>query len=554
MNDKKQMLIARAFGFSALALACVLSGPVEAFAQTELQDRIRARIEAAFSAESMEVADEKVHARRTLQKAYTARDFAPFWVTADGLTERGQNLADWLAAEPRKHGLRPADYHLEPVSRLEDGDSAAALVDLDLALSDAFLMLGSHFLAGRLNPETLDPEWFASRRHRDLVPVIAKAAMMSQPGNALFQLLPQGEGYARLVERLAQLRDIRDRGGWPSVAEGSTLREGERGPRVAEMARRLEMSGYYEGDADEEFNAELAAAVARFQSLHGLADDAVVGRATLRTLNEPVQARIEKIIVNLERWRWLPEDLGERHIIVNIAGFNMDVVEQGETSLSMRVVVGRPYRRTPVFSGNMTYLVLNPSWEVPNNIAVRDKLPLIKADSTYLAGQGYSLLQGWGADERVVDPASVDWDSITARNFRYRLRQRPGELNALGRVKFMFPNVHSVYLHDTPSRELFAQASRTFSSGCIRLEQPLELAELLLSGNDNWRRPNIDRTVQGGKETVVKLRQAIPVHLLYWTAWADADAIQFRDDIYERDVRVMRELRKGPPGVEFEST
>lgn len=554
MNNNKKMPMVQPFGFPLLALACLLSAPLDAFAQSELQDRLRARIEAAFSADSMEVADEKVHARRTLQRAYIARDFAPFWVDANGLTERGQDLVSWLAAEPRKHGLRPADYHLEPVSSLEDGNSAAALVDLDLALSDAFLMLGSHFLAGRLNPETLDPEWFANRRHRDLVPVLANAGTMSQPGDALMELLPQAGGYARLVGRLAQLRDIRARGGWPVVSEGPTLREGDRGPRVAEMARRLEMAGYYEGDAAEEFDTELAAAVARFQVLHGLTPDAVVGRATLRILNEPVQAQIEKIIVNLERWRWLPENLGERYVIVNIAGFNMDLIEQGETSLSMRVVVGRPYRRTPVFSGNMTYLVLNPSWEVPRNIAVRDKLPLIKADPAYLGRQGYALLQGWGADERVIDPASVDWDSITAGNFRFRLRQRPGELNALGRVKFMFPNTHAVYLHDTPSRELFAQASRSFSSGCIRLEQPLELAERLLSGSDNWRRPDIDRTVQGGKETVVKLPQSIPVHLLYWTAWADTDAIQFRDDIYERDVRVMRELRKGPPGLEFDRT
>jgi murein L,D-transpeptidase YcbB/YkuD len=326
------------------------------------------------------------------------------------------------------------------------------------------------------------------------------------------------------------------------------LRPGDVGPRVLQLSERLQKSGYYDGAIIEELDAELAAAVMRFQALHGLTADAVIGPATLRALNVSPQVRMDQINVNLERWRWLPEDLGERYVLVNIAGFRLDVVERGEYRLSMRVVVGQPYRRTPVFSGTMTYLVLNPWWEVPRSIAVKDKLSLIKADPGYLSRQGYSLLAGWGADEQVIDPGDIDWSAVTAGSFSFRLRQRPGAQNALGRVKFMFPNPHSVYLHDTPSRELFAQDSRSFSSGCIRLEYPLELAELLLSPAAEWRRSDIDRVLTAGRETVVKLRQPIPVHLLYWTAWADDDAIQFREDIYGRDERVLRELRKAPPG------
>lgn len=540
--------MARSHRAFLLAALVPFLAPLDAFAEYELQDRLRARVEAAFLAGSMEVMDERVQARNTLQRVYTARGFAPMWVSADGLTERGQDLSDWLETEPQKHGLRPADYHLRSVSRLEDEDRAGALVDLELALSDAFVMLASHFLAGRLNPESLDPEWFASRRHRDLLPVIETAAAMSAPGDALAELLPNGVGYARLVQRLAFLRDVLARGGWPSVDAGPTLRQGDAGPRVLQVSERLRKSGYYEGAITEEFGAEIAAAVMRFQAVHGLTEDAVIGQATLRALNVSPQTRMDQIIVNLERWRWLPEDLGERYIVVNIAGFNLDVVEHGENQLSMRVVVGQPYRRTPVFSGTMTYLVLNPWWEVPRSIAVKDKLPLIRSDPGYLERQGYSVLAGWGADEQVIDPEAIDWSAVTAGSFAFRLRQKPGAQNALGRVKFMFPNPHSVYLHDTPSRELFAKETRSFSSGCIRLEHPLELAELLLSSTESWRRVEIDRALSTGRETVVKLPRPVPVHLLYWTAWADEDTIHFRDDVYGRDERVLRELRKAPPG------
>jgi murein L,D-transpeptidase YcbB/YkuD len=190
---------------------------------------------------------------------------------------------------------------------------------------------------------------------------------------------------------------------------------------------------------------------------------------------------------------------------------------------------------------------------VPRSIAVKDKLPLIKADPGYLARLGYAVLSGWGADEKVLDPAGIDWNAVTAKNFPFRLRQAPGPQNALGRVKFMFPNAHSVYLHDTPSRELFAKDARPFSSGCIRLEHPLELAELLLSAGEHWSRAEIDRVLATGRETVVKLPAPLPVHLLYWTAWADEEGMQFRDDIYGRDERVLRELRKAPPGPNGDS-
>jgi L,D-transpeptidase YcbB len=553
---------------AAVLGACLASG---AAAQDEIAERLRNRIEAGLSTDAFEVMDERVLARETLRRVYPGRAFRPLWIDARGLTAQGQAFVAWLETGPRRQGLRSEHYHLDAIESLE-ADRVGALVDLELALSDAFLVVGSHFLAGALNPETLDAEWVANRRHRDLAPVIARIDDGEAPGALLESLLPDDPAYGALVERLAVLRGIRDAGGWPRIEIGPTLRRGDTGPRVAELAARLQASGDYvpgsgahdsgahdSGGPDaagtalpvldtETFDADLEQGVRRFQARHGLGADGLVGRQSQTALNVPVQDRIDQVIVNLERWRWLPETLGDRYVIVNIAGFRLDVIEHGEPALSMRVVVGRPFRRTPVFSDTIRYLVLNPSWEVPSTIAIQDKLPLIKADPGYIATQGFQLLQGWGADERRVDPATVDWSAVTARNFSYRLRQPPGPMNALGRIKFMFPNKFSVYLHDTPARNLFAEDARAFSSGCIRLESPVDLAALLLGEDPGWSRSAIDAALATGRERNVTLPRPMPVHLLYWTAWADADGrIEFRDDIYGRDVPVLRELREAPP-------
>lgn len=536
----------RGVALAVAALAALLGRA--AGAQGELESRLRYRIEAGITTESLDVMDERIHARETLRAFYPARGYAPVWVDESGLTARGERFADWLATEPARHGLRARDYHLPAIAMLEDADRLGSLVDLELALSDAFLILGSHLTAGRLDPETLDAEWIANRRHRDLAPMLERASAADEPGAVLEDLLPEAPSYEALVARLAALRAVQRDGGWPQIEPGPTLREGDDDLRVAALIRRLELAGDLERGSATRFDAALTAAVERFQARHGLAADGAVGPATLRALNEPVEARIDRIRVNLERWRWLPESLGERYVLVNIAGFRLDVIEHGESTLDMRVVVGTPYRRTPVFSGNISYLVLNPYWEVPTRIAVQDKLPLIKSDPDYLARQGYSVLQGWGSDEQRIDPATLDWSVVTARNFPYRLRQAPGPYNALGRVKFMFPNKFSVYLHDTPARELFARDARTFSSGCIRLEAPLDLAEHLLADVPGWSRDAIDRAVESGSERVVVLPNPVPVHLLYWTAWIDADGTrQFRDDIYGRDEPVLRALDEGPP-------
>jgi murein L,D-transpeptidase YcbB/YkuD len=529
-----------------------------------LTDRVdeflRSRIEAGGTPPRIEVGDELIHSSVVLPLFYERRGYRPAWSDDSGPVALLDELVEAIGQADRE-GLRPADYHLDrlqttlsEVRRNQENQAPLnprRLADLDLLATDAFLILGSHYLAGRINPETIDPEWMANRREADLADVLQKALDTDRIKGALEELLPQQPGYSRLKEALVKYRRLAADGGWPPVPDGPKMQAGDRGSRVAVLWERLQAEGYLPDTATaggELFDDTLLEAVRRFQARHGLDADGVVGPATLGALNVAARQRARQIEVNLERWRWLPQDLGQQYILVNIANFELDVMEDGQPALVMKVVVGRDYRRTPVFSDRMTYLVLSPYWNVPPSIAVQDKLPLIKKDPGYLAKQNMKIFQGWGAETREIDPWSIDWSRVTANNFSYRLRQEPGPLNALGKVKFMFPNKFNVYLHDTPSRELFAKPERTYSSGCIRLEKPIELAQYLLRDDPRWTRENILSAVERRSEQTVQLSKKIPVHLLYWTAWVTDDgATHFRKDIYGRDKKVQDALDERPP-------
>ncbi|HSG47113.1 MAG TPA: L,D-transpeptidase family protein, partial [Longimicrobiales bacterium] len=399
-------------------------------------------------------------------------------------------------------------------------------------------------------------EWIANRRDADLVLVLEEALARRDLRSALAVLAPAQPEYQRLRMALAQLREAQAAGGWEGIDGGPTLREGEASPRVAQVRRRLMAStdgaerrlAAAPDSLTESFTGELSEAVRSFQHRHGLDEDGAVGARTLDALNVPVEVRIQQVIANLERWRWLPHDLGARHIRVNIAAFETEVWDEGRVAMRLRSIVGRQYRMTPSFTASMRYLVVAPYWHVPPNIAALDKLPEIKRDVGYLARQRFTLLDQRTND--VVDPATVDWPAMTGSEFnrRYRLRQDPGPLNALGNVKFMFPNRHHVYLHDTPQRELFQRTQRDFSSGCIRIEDPMALAAFLLSGDPAWSPATLQAAVAQGTERTIFLPEPIPVHLLYMTAFVDPEGhVHFRSDLYGRDGMVLNALAGDPP-------
>lgn len=300
--------------------------------------------------------------------------------------------------------------------------------------------------------------------------------------------------------------------------------------------------------ASEHFDSALEDAVRMFQLRHGLEADGVVGAGTLAALNVPINERVRQMELNLERWRWLPRNLGERYILVNIPSFELEVTEGEKVVLEMRVVVGKTYRRTPVFSSSMTHLVFSPYWHVPPSLAVQDVLPAAQKDLEYLAKKRIKVFRGWGADTVEMDPSAIDWSRLSRSDFPFRFRQEPGPQNALGGVKFMFPNTFNVYLHDTPSRELFLRADRSFSSGCIRIEKPLRLAEYVLGGASGWDAERILAASLKGVEQTVRLPESIPVHLLYWTCWVDArGTVHFRNDVYGRDRLLDDALQEKPP-------
>jgi murein L,D-transpeptidase YcbB/YkuD len=379
------------------------------------------------------------------------------------------------------------------------------------------------------------------------MPALLEGALNTHRVRAvLMGFLPSHPGYEKLRRALYNYRSLAAAGGWEAVPEGPALKPGDAGERVIHLSRRLSADSALNLLTDAPgavYDSDVEAAVREFQRRHGLEPDGVAGKATLSALNVPASQRVRQIEANLERWRWLPEDLGERYILVNVADYTLEVVELGRLVLDMKVIVGKPYRHTPVFSDVMTTIVINPTWYVPRRIAIVDKLPLIRKDPNYLKKMGMHVTSGDGAHAKEVDPRTVDWTKIGPKHFPFRLSQAPGPQNALGRVKFLFPNRFNVYLHDTPSRELFGKTERNFSSGCIRIEKPVDMADYLLTNQPGWNPQRVRDTIDSMRETSIHLDRPIPVHLLYWTVFVDGVGdLQFRPDIYSRDEKLIRAL------------
>jgi len=496
---------------------------------------------------------------QALRLFYVEREQRLAWSDGGRLSPQVDVLLAALRTADRE-GLRPAEYHAAAIdallARLRPADRDAATAasfdaggaagDLDLLLSDAFFLYASHLTAGRADPESVEPEWNITGRGRNLVFLLKTALEHGHLAAAIGALPPVRQDYRQLRDILAAQRAIVAAGGWPLVPWGPTLRLGDHSPRVETLRRRLAATGELPAGGDtrgELFDAPLADALRTFQSRHGLDADAIAGRRTMTELNIPALERAHRIEANLERLRWLPRDLGPRHLLVNIADFQLELIEGGAPTLAMRIIAGRQARRTPFFTGEITSILFNPTWTVPLKIAIEDKLPLILNDSYYLAEHGFKVFEPSGEEWSEIDPADVDWTRLSKAHFPYLLRQDPGPGNALGRIKFQIPNRHDIYLHDTPSHELFARTERIFSSGCIRVERAVDLAERLLAADPAWTRARIEETIAAGSTVSVRIPAPLPVYLLYWTAWVDHDgALQLRDDVYGRDAALLEAL------------
>jgi murein L,D-transpeptidase YcbB/YkuD len=533
---------------AAVALGCLLwqAGAVG----QEAADLIRTHVEELLVGGRLDVLGQPIASRELLPRIYENREFAPAWTTLrqiDGLLE--------MIDESYREGLDPNDYHaaalktvrasMTDVAELDPSERAA----LDVLLTDSIIRLGYHLRFGKVDANALDSNWNSSHPLlvEDAAVTIQEAIDSPSLPEFAARLIPRVFLYDRFKTALAEYRAIEANGGWPSVPAGATLRPGGTDERVGALAARLAVTGDLPASTAAQgtlYDETLVAAVRGFQARHGIAADGVIGPATFAALNVPVAARIEQLRASLERARWVFYDPESEFLVVNVAGFELYLVRRGQVVWRTRVQVGRPYRQTPIFRAEMTYLVVNPTWTVPPTIFRNDILPAVRRNPAYLASRNIDVFDRGGAP---VDPASVDW---SGRNPPYRLVQRPGPDNALGRIKFMFPNEHAVYLHDTPSRDLFERDSRAFSSGCIRVENPFELAEQLIGERGRER---LDAVVASGETRTVFLDKPMTVMLLYWTAEVDAAGrVSFFPDVYQRDASLIAALAepfRAPPAL-----
>jgi L,D-transpeptidase YcbB len=444
-------------------------------------------------------------------------------------------------------GLDPNDYPSKQLASLSAGGPSAdkrGLAIIELYFSAAFLEYASDLKVGRFLPSKIDPNFFIEGRTIDQLAAL-KALEQADSIDRFFEgWQPSDPRYAELRTVLGKYRALAAKGGWPTIALGDAIRPGTTDARVPAIRARLSLTDGAKNEVAvtgaQVYDNSLVEIVKRFQARQGLDADGVIGSTTIVAMNVPVRERINSIILAMERLRWMPEDLGQQYLIVNIAGFELRRINGGKVEEQMAVVVGKPYHRTPVFSDRIRFLEFNPYWNVPPDIAIKEELPALRSNAAGLAAQGFEAVRG----DQVVDLRSVDWSSVGAGRFPYQLRQRPGTNNALGRVKFMFPNPHNVYLHDSPAHSLFGRNVRAFSHGCVRLSKPLELAEQVLrvGGVKGWTKERINDVVASTKTTVVNLREALPVHITYLTAWVDEGAANFRQDIYGHDAKLLAAL------------
>ncbi len=488
--------------------------------------------------------------RRTLtlvRSFYKKRGMKPAWTTGAGPNDDSRQLADVLA-HADVEGLDPAEYSTVPLkARLErqkgapvDSSNARALAEFDLLCSIAALHYMSDVHDGRISPRALDAVWVAKPHKNDMDARLADALARHRLKAALAELPPDRPEYANLRKARARYATLVDEGGWPSIPPGPPLRKGARGPRVRALRQRLAATGELASGSGDRFDDGLDAAVRTLQARFGRGADGGVGEPERAELNVPAEQRLREIELNMERWRWLPASFGERHLLVNIPEYMLHLFEGGKDVLDMRVVVGKVMNQTPVFSDTMTAVVVNPTWSVPPSIVTNEIVPALAEDPDYLAKHRMRLV---GTDGAEVDPHDVDLSDSSADR-KVIVRQDAGEGNALGAFKFVFPNSFDVYLHDTPAGALFQEEERSFSHGCIRVEDPLALAHAVLRGRAESNEGRLKALVAAGETKTIALPKPLPVDIVYFTAMADGDgAASFRPDVYGIDQDLVDRLR-----------
>lgn len=438
-------------------------------------------------------------------------------------------------------------YHLESILTLMGmirsenpvSNNVVLLAQLDILLSDAYMVLGKHLYGGVLPPEGASESWkFAAKKSPDFAVRLRQALLKGDIPGSLDTLSPDSPSYQGLKTALARYLRIQEEGGWEELPTSDPKRLRKESGFIEEVRERLRGEGDLAADenSDEGFQEALVA----FQRRHGIKADGIVGSETLAKLNRPVEEKIQAIRLNMERWRWMAPMRETSYIAVNIPDFSLSLIEEDAAVLTMRAILGKEGRHTPLFSATMRYIVVNPYWQVPATILREDIIPKMAKNSRYLKEEKIRMFKySDEKGEREINPAAIDWKHISAERFPYLLRQDAGEKNVLGRIKFIFPNPYDIYIHDTPHKNLFEKQKRSFSSGCIRVEEPLLLAKYLLEEGAG----EVEALVEGGKTKTIVLPEPVKVYIGYWTVWTQGEGeVQFRDDVYGYDRELAEKL------------
>jgi murein L,D-transpeptidase YcbB/YkuD len=513
--------------------------------QDDIQKAIQQRIETGIEQGGVAIGGIYLYNEDSIEKYYTERQFIPVWSD----NKDRQDFIEIINSS-FEEGLTPSDYHLDKIMALKeelekDKNNPDINADLDLLMTDAISLYANHLNYGKVMQSKLRKTW--NLAENPMPENLSKEFNMALEDNSLLSLIktygPQHFMYKKLKVGLKKYRQIEKDGGWPLIPEGETLKPGMSDERIAVMRKRLTITGDLVNDNPADpllFDDELEQAVKNFQFRNNLTQDGAVGKNTLAQMNVPVAIRIDQIRINMERARWIMHKLEKDFLVVNIAGYNIRRLTDKEVVYYSPVIVGRPYHQSPIFKGTIQYFVINPTWTVPYSIATKETLPRMLKNPNYLAEHNMIIMDRSG---KKLDPSTIDFSKYSRSNFPFTVRQEPGPHNALGQVKFIFPNPYSVYLHDTPGRSLFTREERAFSHGCIRLQKKWELLIGLMNEPDVWNMDKINEILATGKTTTVHLNKPIDILILYWTAGADRkDRIYFDVDVYERDPAVLREL------------
>ncbi|WP_248914046.1 L,D-transpeptidase family protein [Pseudomonas moorei] len=484
---------------------------------------------------------QRLDINRVVLDFYSHRNYRAAWMDGRDVAQLLKSLND-----TKIDGLVPQDFRIAELEQARlalqaTAPTPAQSAAFDLAATRTYITALLQLRRGKVDPSRLDFHW-----NFDPVGVDPRedmnsffAALDAHDIARAFALAPPQETvYRNMRESLAQLRKVRDAGGWPKVAEGQSLKPGMDGVAVAQLRARLVAAGYLAPTKGKrnDYDDSVIAAVKKYQAEQYLGADGVAGKTTLEALNVPVEARIDQVRVNMERARWLLYKLKGTFVVVDIAGYKVALYRDGQPIWRSRVQVGKPFRSTPVFQSEITYVTFNPTWTVPPTILVQDMLPKIQQNPGYLAANRIRVFDRQG---NVLDPSTVDWSNAKGLT----LRQDAGPENSLGQVVIRFPNDYAIYLHDTPHRELFAKSVRATSSGCIRVENPLQLVELLFNDPVRWNSEGIQKQLANGRTENIKLPVKVPLLLAYWTVDLSKDGrVTFKPDVYGYDSPVLREL------------